>query len=254
MSPSMLLDWAPAFALVLARIGAAMMLLPGLGETSAPAMLRIGLAAGLTVLLLPALRPLMPPIPDAGIDLGLMITSEVFTGIWFGWLARQTALILPATAQIIAYMTGLSSVLQPDPDLGPQTSAISKWFETMAPLLFLLTDLYKMPLLALRGLFQLVPPGRMLPAADGVGDVVAAVGNAFGLAVQLAAPFIVVTIVWNVALGMLVRMAPRMQIYFVSAPGQMLAGFVTLTIVAEAMILAWHNGAKVLLLALPGSN
>ncbi|HEX2939847.1 MAG TPA: flagellar biosynthetic protein FliR [Rhodopila sp.] len=250
----MLLDWTPAFALVLARIGPAMMLLPGLGETATPTMMRIGLAAGLTVLLLPLLRPTMPPIPDSGINLGLMIAGEVFTGIWFGWLARQSALILPAAAQIVAFMTGLSSVLQPDPDLGPQTSALSKWFETMVPLLILLTNLYRLPLLALRGLFQLIPPGHMLPTADGLESVVSVVGSAFALAVQLATPFILIATIWNVAIGMLMRMAPRMQIYFVSAPGQMLAGFLALLILAEAMLSAWSAGAEKLLLALPGST
>jgi flagellar biosynthetic protein FliR len=252
MALPMLLEWAPAFALVLARIGAAMLLLPGLGETAVPAMPRIGLAVALTVLLLPALRPLVPPVPAAGIDLGLMLGSEVLTGIWFGWIARQTALVLPVMAQMMAYMTGLSSVLQPDPELGPQTNALSKWFEMMAPLLLLLTNLYQLPLLALRGLFRLIPPGRMLPPLDGAESLIAAVGAAFSLAVQLAAPFIFVAIVWHVALGMLSRLVSRMQIYFASMPGQLLIGFMTLMVTGEAIIVAWRDGAKLLLLQLPG--
>src|SRR3954471_5362013 len=90
-----LLDWAPAFALVLARVGAAMALLPGLGESAAPAMMRIGMALGLTILLLPGVQPLTPKIPEAGAEMALMVAGEVVIGLWFGWVARMIALALP---------------------------------------------------------------------------------------------------------------------------------------------------------------
>src|SRR4051794_36404906 len=97
-----LLGWAPAFALVLARVGAAMALLPGLGENAAPAMVRAGLALSLTILLLPEVRPLIPPVPDAGAAMALMVVGEVVTGLWFGWVARMIVLALPIGAQFIA--------------------------------------------------------------------------------------------------------------------------------------------------------
>src|SRR5689334_13920058 len=102
-----LLDWAPVFVLVLARVGAAMALLPGLGESAAPAMVRVGLALGLTILLLPGVQPLMSQVPEAGAEMALMVAGEVVTGLWFGWVARMIALALPIGAQLIAYMIGL---------------------------------------------------------------------------------------------------------------------------------------------------
>ena len=57
------LDWAPAFALVLARVGAAMASLPGIGEAVAPAVVRICLALSITILLIAELQPMMPPGP-----------------------------------------------------------------------------------------------------------------------------------------------------------------------------------------------
>ena len=250
----MLLEWAPVFVLVLARIGAMMALLPGLGEGVIPSMPRIGLALGLTVLMLPTVRPLMPPLPNAGLDLGLMVASDVATGLWFGWVARQAALALPMMAQIIAYLTGLASVLQPDPELGPQATALSKLFELVAPLLFLVTGLFQLPLLALRGLFEIVPPGHVLPSADGVQTVLAAASASLALAVQLATPFLVAGLVWQVAVGILSRLVSRMQIYFVSMPGQLLAGFAILIVAGETIVLAWCDRAETILLNLPGSR
>jgi flagellar biosynthetic protein FliR len=249
-----LLVWAPAFALVLARVGAAMALLPGLGEAAAPAVVRIGLALSLTILLVPELQPMMPPVPDSGLTMGLMIVAEVVTGLWFGWVTRMIVLALPIGAQFIGYLIGLSSVLQPDAELGAQSGALGKLFEMAAPVLLLVSGLYRLPLTALNGLFVLIPPGQMLPVADGTEIVIRAVGTAFSLALQLAAPFVVIGIVWHLAMGLVARIVSRMQIYFVSMPGQIMAGLALLTITGSAIILAWQEGARAYLIALPGGG
>jgi flagellar biosynthesis protein FliR len=247
-------DWAPAFALVLARVGAAMALLPGLGETVAPAIVRIGLALSITILLMPELQPIIPPVPMAGLSMGLMIAGEVVTGLWFGWIARMIVLALPICAQFIGYLIGLSSVLQPDAELGAQASALGKLFEVAAPVVLLASGLYKLPLIALNGLFQLIPPGHMLPVVDTTEIAVRAVGTGFSLALQLASPFVVIGIVWHVVMGLVARIVSRMQIYFVSMPGQIMAGLALLVLTGSAIILAWRDGAQAYLIGLPGTG
>jgi flagellar biosynthesis protein FliR len=251
---SELLTWAPAFALVLARIGATMALLPGLGETVVPAMVRVAIAMCITVLLLPALQPLMPPMPASGLTMGLMIIAEVVTGLWFGWLARMIMLALPSGAQFVAYFLGISSVLQPDAELGAQSTALSKLFELAAPVLILASGLYTLPLKALVGLFQLVPPGQMLPSGDGLQAAVQAVATAFGLALKVASPFVVAGILWHFAVGLVSRVVSRMQIYFVALPGQILGGLLLLAIAVGAMMTAWQDGVGPFLSELPGSG
>jgi flagellar biosynthetic protein FliR len=247
-----LLDWAPAFALVLARVGPAMALLPGVGEAAAPAMVRIGLALSITILLVPELQPMMPPVPAAGLSMGLMIMSEVITGLWFGWVARMIVLALPTGAQFIGYFIGLSSVLQPDAELGAQSGALGKLFEVAAPVILLVTGLYRLPLTALDGLFQLIPPGQILPPGESAEVAVRAVGTGFDLALQLASPFALITIAWHVAMGMVARIVSRMQIYFVSMPGQIVLGLALLTVTAGAMNFAWSDGVQAFLRGLPG--
>jgi flagellar biosynthetic protein FliR len=248
-----LLDWAPAFALVLARVGAAMTLLPGLGENAAPATMRIGLALSITILLLPEVQSLTPRVPEAGAEMALMVVGEVVTGLWFGWVARMIALALPIAAQIIAYLIGLSSVLQPDTELGPQSTALGKLLGLAAPMLILVSGLYVLPLRALDGLFALIPPGRMLLAGDSAQIVLQSAGTAFGLAVQLASPFVVADIVWHIAIGQIARVGGRMQIYFVAMPAQILGGLALLMLTGSAIILAWRDRAESVLGLLPGS-
>ncbi len=244
----------PMFALVLARVGAAMALLPGVGETLAPASVRIGLALSITILL----TPLLPPVPSlmqgGSLDLPLMAASEVVTGLWFGWVVRMIVLALPAAAQFISYLVGLSSVLQPDAQLASQTTALGRLFEMATPALVLLTGLYSIPLRALSGLFELIPVGHLLPADDSTGIAVNAVVTAFNLALQLASPFLVVGVIWHLAMGQVARSAARMQIYFVSMPGQILLGLALLMVTTSAIIMAWHDGVQTFMNALPGSG
>jgi flagellar biosynthetic protein FliR len=253
-TPAGLLDWAPAFALVLARIGAAMALLPGVGEAVAPANVRIGLALSLTILLLPDIQPIMPPVPAAGLSMALMIAGEVITGLWFGWVARMIMLALPIGAQLIGFLIGLSSVLQPDPELGAQSGVLGKLFEVAAPVLLLVSGLYRLPLVALAGLFQLIPPGQLLPPAESAEVAIRAVATGFSLALQLAAPFVVIGIAWHLAMGLISRIISRMQIYFVSMPGQIILGLALLTVSASAMTLVWRDGVNAFFRALPGGG
>ena len=239
-----LIDLTPAFALILLRVSAAMALLPGLGEAAAPAVVRVGLALGITVLLVSDLRPLVPPIPDAGLDLGLMALSELVTGLWFGWIARMIALALPMAGQFIGYLVGLSSVLQPDAELGSQSGALGKLFETAAPVVLLVSGLYKFPVIALTALFQLVPPGHILPATESVEAALRAVGTAFALALQLASPFVVIGLAWHVAVGLMGRLIPRLQTYFVSVPGQIMVGLTLVILSVSTIILAWKGSAE----------
>jgi flagellar biosynthetic protein FliR len=256
MTPTIgeLLGWAPAFALVLARVGATMTLMPGLGESSAPAIVRVGTALCITVLLVPVLAPTMPVVPSAGLHMALMVAGEVLTGLWFGWLTRLIAMALPLGAQFVAYLLGISSVLQPDPELGAQSTALAKLFDLGVPVMILASGLYTLPLQALVGLFQLIPPGQMLPAGDSLQVAVQAVGTTFALALRVASPFVVAAVIWHVALGQIARVMTRVQIYFVAMPGQILGGLLLLASVSGAMLLAWRQGVEAFLMALPGSG
>ena len=245
--------WSFAFMLVLARFGAAMALLPGLGEMTVPAIVRVGLALGLTLLLLPGLFPLMPPMPDAGVPAAGMVAAEVITGLWLGWLARLMCLALPIAAQFIAYLLGISSVLQPDPQLGPQSTALAALFGIAAPAVIMASGLYVLPLTALAGSYRLIPPGTLLPAADSTAMAVASVQQAFALSLRLASPLVVAAIIWHVAVGLIARLVPRLQIYFVSMPGQIVGGLALLASLFGVILSAWQDAVRDGLAALPGN-
>jgi len=250
--PHDLPHWAFGFMLLLARIGAAMAVLPGLGEAVSPAMLRVGLALGITALLLPEIMPLVPQVPEASLQAAGMVLADVVTGLWFGWLTRLLALSLPTAAQIIAYLLGISSVLQPDAELGPQSTVLARLFELGAPLLMLVSGLYTLALGSLADLYHLIPPGSLLPAADTVESATRAVASTFSLSLRLASPFILASLVWQVTIGLLTRLVPRMQIYFSAVPGQILGGLLLLALVSGSILAAWYDSVRPILAVLPG--
>jgi len=241
-----------AFVLVLARIGAAVMLLPGVGETEVPPTARAGFALTLCLLLLPILQPALPAEPNSIAGLGALIGGELLIGAWIGWLARLATWALGMAGQITAFMLGLSSVLLPDPMLGAQSTALERLFNLAAIVAFLGAGLFELSLRALLGSYALLPPGAPVPLEDGIGSILGAVADSFALALRLAAPFVLLATVWQVALGLLSRLVQRLQVYFVAMPGQILGGFLALGLLVPALLAAWRDAAEQSLARLPG--
>jgi len=244
--------WAFAFVLVLARTGAAIMLLPGLGEADPPAIVRAGFAIALTVLVVPAIAPLVPAVPIGTAAAAAMVAAEVVTGLWLGWLARMLVMALPIAGQLLSYMLGVSNVLQLDPELGAQTTALGRLFSLAVPVAVLSSGLYALPVAALAGSYRLIPPGALLPAGAGTDVAVRAMADGFSLALRLASPLVIASLVWHVAAALLARLVPRVQVYFLALPGQILGGLVLLAALAASILAAWQEAVRAGFDALPG--
>ena len=240
-----------AFVLVLCRVGAAVMLIPGLGEVEPPTTVRAGLALAISFLLLPTVAPLVSAPPPGWGSAG-MVAAELLAGGALGWLARLPSLALSMAGAVISYMTGLSSVIQTDPSLGGQSAALSRMFGIMAPMLILSTGLYAWPLSALAGSYQVIPPGAVMPAGQLAETVQQAVSASFGLSIRLAAPFLLAGLLLQAGLGLLARLVPQLQVYTVAVPGQVLGGLALLGILGASILYAWSETLSALWSHLPG--
>jgi flagellar biosynthesis protein FliR len=87
---------------------------------------------------------------------------------------------------------------------------------------------------------------------DATETAVGAAADSFALAIRLASPFLLASIVWHVATGLLARLVPRLQVYFVAMPGQILGGIVLLAAVATALLTAWQAAVRSGFAGLPG--
>jgi len=250
------LDALPLLAfqavLILARLGAAAMILPGLGETDVPAPVRLALALGLVPLLLPGLSPNLPAPPEAAAEALRLLALEVMTGLWIGGLARLLALALSVALQAGATLLGLGSVLVNDPALGGGASALGRLGTLATAVLVLSTGLHAIPLRALAESYALMPPGSPWPAGAAASEVAEAGGAMLALALRLAGPLVLLSVGLNLGLALVARVAPSVQVFFVAAPGAILAGLALLAVVAPPMLGAFHAALLAGWSALPG--
>ncbi|MCS6933157.1 MAG: flagellar biosynthetic protein FliR [Acetobacteraceae bacterium] len=222
--------------LLFARVGAAAMLLPGLGEAEVPATIRLAVALALTLLLLPVVSPSLPPVPGQPAELLRLILLETLVGLWLGGLARLLVLALAVAGQAVALMLGLASVLVQDPGLGQGGTALSRLSGLAAAVLVLSSGLYALPVAALAGSYAVFPAGDPLPPGLAAESLAAAGTESLALALRLAAPFVLAAVLFNLALGLLARLAPQVQVYFVAVPAQILGGLALLGLVAAPLL------------------
>ncbi|MBS1088838.1 flagellar biosynthetic protein FliR [Gluconobacter wancherniae] len=256
--------WALAFVLVLCRTGGAIMVMPGLGEEELPMTVRAGIALSISALVLPLVTPSLARSSleqTAPIGLMGMIAVELFAGILIGWLARLITLSLPIAGQMIAVFSGLSSVLQPDPALGSGSSAVARLMNLLAPLMLLVTGAYILPIKAIIGSYALLPPGGFLLAqplmhwpflADATHSVVDITERSFLLGLELSAPFLLISFVWQIMLGIMTRLLPTLQIYNTATPLQIVGGIALLCFLLRQTLTIWEGQAFDILRALPG--
>jgi flagellar biosynthetic protein FliR len=238
-----MLEELPALAfgavLVASRVGGALMLLPGIGEPEVPPTVKLCLLLALVALLLPPLSPGLPALPDGVPELARLVTTESLVGVFLGFLARVAVLSLAQAGQVAALMIGLSSPLQTDTVFGGQGTATGRLFGLLAAVLVFNTGLYALPLGALAESYSVLPPGQGLPLGEGAEAVAGAVAASFGLALRLAAPLVLAAVLGQVALGLVARLSPNLQIYAVAGAGQILAGLLLLALVLPALVPVW---------------
>ena len=238
--------------LVFARLGGAVMLLPGLGEQEIPARLRLSLGLAMLALLLPGLLPALPPAEGA--EAVRLIAQEVVVGLWFGGLARLVALALSVAGQTISALIGLQGLLMADPELGGQATALARAFGLLTAVLVLASGLYAIALRALAESYAVIPAGAAPPTGAAAEAIAAAGAACLELALRLAAPFVIAALVLNLALGLLARLVPQVQTFFVAVPGQILAGLALLGFLAPALIATYAEALGEAFAGLPGAR
>jgi flagellar biosynthesis protein FliR len=233
---SLLPALAATFMLVFARVGAMVMLLPGLGESNIPVRIKIAIAVLLTLIILPLHRA------DYHIDLGsmaslvVMMVYEILIGVVLGATARVTLAALQVAGAVIAQQLGLGSVTSVDPTQGQQGVVIGNFLTLLGVTMLFATDSHHLVIAALNDSYSIFSPGEVVPSGDVAALATRAFAAAFKIGMQLAAPFLVFGLVFNIGLGVLARLMPQMQVYFVGVPLSILAGFLIFAVVLTAMM------------------
>jgi len=225
-----------AFMLVFARIGAMVMLLPGFGEVFIPVRVKLAIALLLTLIILPLHRAAYHVDMQSFAPLVVLMVHEIIIGVVLGATARVTLAALSVAGSIIAQQLGLGFVTSIDPTQGQQGALMGNFLTILGIALLFATDTHYLVIAALNDSYKIFSPGELMPSGDVAALATRAFAAAFKIGLQLSAPFLVFGLVFNIGLGVLARLMPQMQVYFVGVPLSIFIGFVILAAVLASMM------------------
>ncbi|MDZ4761601.1 MAG: flagellar biosynthetic protein FliR [Alphaproteobacteria bacterium] len=255
------MDWLTQYAwvgaLLFARLGAVMMLAPGWGETAAPASLRLCAALMVTAVLAPHLAANAPSPPNAIINGIPLILTEVIIGLVIGGGARILMSALQVAGTTAGIASGLGFAQQIDPIANQSAAIFSAFFSLMGVVLVMQAGLHRLMIEAAAESYVLFPPGALPPLGDTSVFVIDAVSASFRLGIQIAAPVLIFSLIFNVALGLVARLIPQIQIFMIAMPLSILLGLAVMALGLGGGLMVWlaemerHAGA---FLPIPGTR
>jgi flagellar biosynthesis protein FliR len=225
-----------AFLLVFARIGTMLMLLPGLGEQNISSRIRLTVALVLAAVLLPLHRSAYH-IDTAALGPAIvMLVEEILIGAVLGLTARLTISALDVAGSVIAQQLGLGFVTAIDPTQGEQGAILGNFLNLLGLTLIFATNMHYLVIAALNDSYSVFAPGEVPAAGDVAALVTQTVAGAFRIGIQLSAPFLAFGLLFNIGLGVLSRLMPQMQVFFVALPLSIMIGLLLLVLGLGAMM------------------
>lgn len=213
-----------------ARILAMVSVAPLFGHASIPARVKLGLGLLLSVAVAPGLPPLPEVAPFSGDGL-LVLVQQILIGLAIGFGMRLVFAAVELAGELAALSMGLSFSTFFDPLSRSQASSISQFFGWLALMVFLASNLHLALLATLAKSFTILPISAT-PMGMGPFRMLATYGGqVFALGLQLALPIIAALLVTNLALGILNKAAPQLNLFGIGFPITLGAGFLMISIV-----------------------
>lgn len=212
------------------RIGATMMLMPGISSAQIPAQVRLFLAVAISLalapLLLDSVRGLVAGAEPAG--LLWLIAGELLVGIMIGLLARIFFIALQALASAVAAAIGYSGIPGTQIEESEPVPALVSLITVSAVVLMFQTDLHWEVLRGIAASYSVLPPASAFESRFGLTQVADQLSETFLVALRISSPFLIYAVVVNFAVGITNKLIPQISVYFVSLPIVLAGGLIVL--------------------------
>lgn len=231
--------------LVFLRVGAMMAVLPAFGERSIPQRVRLALALCFAIVVTPAVaEDLMPYAVEQGI-MSRALATEVLAGLAVGMVLRIFVIILEMAGAIIAMSTSLSQMfgggaVDAQPVVGHLLLVGGLALAAMLDLHVRVVEILIMS-------YKFIPVGTFIGAGELSEWGLEHIRSGFSMAFSLSAPFVIASLVYNVALGVINRAMPQLMVAMVGAPAITLGGMVLMFITLPLLLQIWRKGFDLLL-------
>jgi len=220
---------AQLFFLAFTRIMAVIIRVPVLGGQSIPNQVRIGLGFALALVLIPW-QPLAPEVASLGFyAFSLAIGKEVLIGTLVGYAADLTFGMLQIIGSAMGMGSGFESSRLFNPALGDTGSAFDQIFVIVMMMFFLVLDGHHIVLIALQKTFEVIPLNGPLPF-NGVEAVAVTTSQLVATGVHLALPVMAALVLTDTALGLIARVAPQVQVYFLGLPAKVIVALLSMSV------------------------
>ena len=234
--------------LVFARVGAMVMLMPGIGDNAVPPRIRLSFALLMALLLAPLVYRSVGPMPATVGGLAGAVIHELLIGLMVGSVLRLFMISLTTAGEIISLQTTLSFAQTTNPSMQGSSTAVATFLSMLGLTLVMATDLHHLFIGAIVKSYTIFPFTRAIPLNDSVTLAVRTVAESFSLGVQLAAPVIVFSLVFNLATGLVGRVMPAFQIFFVTSPLSVILGLSLLALSLGGIAMVWTDRYRDLLM------
>jgi len=228
-----------AFMLLFSRIGAVMMIFPGIGESYVPPRTRLMFAFTICLLLLEPMLPRLPVLPTGPAEIGRLIAYETIIGLFFGTLVRMTISALESTGMLIGLQTGLSNATMMNPAMATQSPLPSALLGTIGMILIFVTGMDHFLIRSAIALYDAFPAGGTLMPGDMAQTIIYVANHSFVVGIELSAPFLIMGLLLYVGMGLLQRLMPSIQIFMVLMPVQIWGGLIMISLTIAGILTVW---------------
>ena len=210
----------------LMRVSIVMFMLPVFSTNNLPVQVKAAASIVLSLALWPHIGFSAMTVPTHPFALALMVLGEAVIGLTLSLCINFFFMGIQSGGELLGFQMGFSMINFADPITGNQTGATAffLWMTTM--LTFLALDGHLYMLRGFAGTFRLIPPGGLVLGEVTVRQVFSLSAGLFLLALQICAPVMAALFLVEVALGMVSRTSPQIQVMLISFPVKITVGFV----------------------------
>lgn len=229
LTDAQLNTWLISFIWPLTRILGMIMVAPVFGHTSVPRHVKIGLGIFITLIVAPTL-PAMPDVALGSWQGLLILIQQLLIGLAIGFTMRVAFAAVDAAGEIVGLQMGLGFASFFDPQSAGQTLVISQFFNILVALLFLAVNAHLLLINVLADSFHGLPVSTQPLAAAGFYSLASFGSSVFSTGLQLSLPLIAILLMTNLALGILTRSAPQLNIFAIGFPITLGVGLIMLSL------------------------
>ncbi len=226
-----------AFMLIFTRLGTAMMIMPGIGDSFVNNRVRLLMVLGMSFVLTPVIQGYMPEqVPSFPVLFSLII-MEFIVGLFFGSLARIFMIALDVAGMIISTTSGLANAQVFNPAFSTQGSVTGAFLSMTGVVLLFATNLHHMLIYGLVESYHMFPVGEVPDTGSMAQLITEAFSKSFLVGFQIAIPFVVVAMMLYIGMGVLSRLMPQVQVFILALPVQIMLSLVTLSLILSTAML-----------------